>query len=80
MPWACNRLEFHNAVWHVFVLLASGLWLVGSELGGRLPDNRWTLHEDRSSRPKLSGDHEVRWSMWTPFKTFVVSERVQPPK
>ena len=62
------------------VLLASGLWLVGSELGGRLPDNRWTLHEDRSSRPKLSGDHEVRWSMWTPFKTFVVSERVQPPK
>lgn len=23
LPWACNRIEFHNALWHVFVLLAS---------------------------------------------------------
>ena len=62
------------------VLLASGLWPRGSEIGGGMPDNRWALHEYMWWQPKLSDDHDVRWSMWTPFKTFVVSERVRPPK
>ena len=25
-PWASNKLELHNAIWHAFVLLASGLF------------------------------------------------------
>ena len=28
VPWAVNRLEFHNAIWHVFVLVASGVFYV----------------------------------------------------
>mmetsp|Transcript_5234 Transcript_5234/g.15530 ORF Transcript_5234/g.15530 Transcript_5234/m.15530 type:complete len:262 (-) Transcript_5234:65-850(-) len=26
VPWACNRLEFHNAVWHVFVLAGTAVF------------------------------------------------------
>ncbi|MGB0767174.1 MAG: hypothetical protein ACPGYV_05650 [Phycisphaeraceae bacterium] len=26
LPWACNRLEYHNAIWHVFVLAASAVF------------------------------------------------------
>jgi hemolysin III len=25
-PWAMNRLEFHNAIWHLFVLAASAMF------------------------------------------------------
>lgn len=62
------------------ILLASGLWPEGSELSGRLPDNRYALHEYMWWHPKISDHHEVRWSMWTPVKTLVISERMQPPK
>lgn len=27
VPWAINKLEFHNAIWHVFVLAASACFL-----------------------------------------------------
>jgi len=62
------------------ILLASGLWPEGSELSGRLPDNRYALHEYMWWHPKISDHHEVCWSMWTPVKTLVISERMQPPK
>jgi hemolysin III len=26
LPWAMNRLEFHNAIWHLFVLAASAMF------------------------------------------------------
>ena len=26
VPWACNGLEFHNAIWHVCVLAASAVF------------------------------------------------------
>ena len=26
LPWAASRLEFHNAIWHLFVLVASALF------------------------------------------------------
>lgn len=27
-PWACSFLEFHNAIWHIFVLAASAVFFV----------------------------------------------------
>ncbi|EOD27064.1 hypothetical protein EMIHUDRAFT_203601 [Emiliania huxleyi CCMP1516] len=40
VPWAVNRLEYHNAVWHVFVLAASGCFFAVQLLEVAQPD-RW---------------------------------------
>ena len=61
-------------------ILASGLWVGGDEFRRRLPDTRWVLHEDTPWRPLTSEGYELRWRLVTPFKTFVVHERVASPK
>ena len=61
-------------------LLASGLWLEGSEFRRRVPDGAYVLQEEKPWRPLDADAFEVRWRMVTPFKTFVVHERTAAPK
>ena len=61
-------------------LLAGDLWVEGDEFRRRLPDTRWVLHEDTPWRPLTSTGYRLRWRMVTPYKTFVVHERVPTPK
>ncbi len=61
-------------------LLASGLWLEGSEFRRRVPGGAYVLQEEKPWRPLDADAFEVRWRMVTPFKTFVVHERTAAPK
>jgi len=38
LPWAASRLEFHNAIWHVFVLVASSMFYLAVYLELALPE------------------------------------------
>tara|TARA_B110001452_G_scaffold150630_1_gene125361 strand:+ start:1989 stop:2651 length:663 start_codon:yes stop_codon:yes gene_type:complete len=42
VPWAMSRLEFHNAIWHVFVLAASGVFCVTIYVEVATPSAFWT--------------------------------------
>ena len=61
-------------------LLASGLWVDGSEFRRRLPSTRWVLQEEKPGRPLPAADYEPRWRMSTPYKLFAVYERRAAPK
>lgn len=41
LPWACQRLEYHNAIWHGFVLAASAVfyWVIYNEVA--MPSAFW---------------------------------------
>ena len=62
------------------VLLATGLWPEGDEMGRYLPDHHWILHEEVVGVPLPSENHALRWRMEMPFKTFLLSERLSQPK
>lgn len=62
------------------VALAGGFWLHGDEMRRWIPETRWLIHEDTWWRPLQSTEHEVRWRLSTPFKSFVLRERVRSPK
>jgi len=49
LPWAWNRREYHNAVWHVFVLAASAVfyWVIYTEVA--MPSAFW--HMGCASQP-----------------------------
>lgn len=38
IPWAANGLEYHNAIWHLFVLAASGCFFAVQILEVAQPD------------------------------------------
>ena len=42
VPWAMSRLEFHNAIWHVCVLAASGVFYVTIYVEVATPSPFWT--------------------------------------
>ena len=62
------------------VLLASGLWPEGDEMGRSLPDNHWVLHEELKWWRLPGESHVLRWRLELPFRTFLLSERVRSPK
>ena len=62
------------------VALAGDFWLHGDEMRRWIPKTRWLIHEDTSWRPLESDEHEIRWRLSTPFKSFVLRERMRSPK
>jgi 4-amino-4-deoxy-L-arabinose transferase-like glycosyltransferase len=62
------------------VLLATGLWPEGDEMGRSLPDNHWVLHEELKWWRLPGESHVLRWRLELPFRTFLLSERVRSPK
>ena len=62
------------------VLLATGLWVEGHELGSRIPDTRWVLQEESPRRPMSEKQYPQRWRLALPHKTFVLREQVNQAK